>query len=644
MRRIALLTLLFWITVVFAGCGGGSSTDKLPGAQPPPDQTVASLAFSDPNNTNFSARTSDSPIRLGVTASNAAGDDLNGVTITLTTDLGELDDLNGLTGSVIEVTTADGSAAFNFKSGTNKANGSGTLSAIVGAISVDQAVSLTGSTLTLEPSGFSISPSGTQTITATALDAGGSAITSEFITISSAKQGELANDLPDTNGELAISYTAGTSSAIDTISASGFGATASIQANVTDQAFVFESPANGTEIPRNGTQSIVFRSSDDTGAAVENEQLEFFATFGTFTGGTNILTVSPGSDGRATVTYEAPASPTQNETITVTSIVSGVRGTSTDLSLAIVSLEPASLTLTANPEIVATNSQSTLTATVKDNGGFAVEGSEVQLQILTSPGDVSLSPYPRITTNSNGQATSTFTSGSTTTSADGVSILARIANNPSISAQVNLTIGQQNAQIGLSPANVPEISGTAGYSLAIQVTVTDANSNPVTDQIVSLSMFPLRFRTGSWLDPNDTTVIIPASTGVFPNEDINRSGTLDTGEDGAFGLYDLNHDGSYTGETAYYHDFGDVSATLIPANLNGELDPGVVGSITSQVTTGSTGTAEATISYSKEMGRWIDVEVTASTTVSGNTITKTKSFTLPILPSDVPRLDSPFGP
>ena len=647
MRRLGLLLLIFCSISLLAGCGGGSSTDNLPGAQPPPDPadtTVASLAFNDPSSTGFSAQTSDSPIRLTVSALNAAGDGIDGASITLTTDIGELDDLNGQTGSSIELTTVDGSAEFNFQSGLDKANSTGVLTANSGSIDQTQTVKLTGSTLSLDPSGFTVRFGETQTVTATALDAAGDPITSEFITLNSDFQGELASGLPDNNGQFSVDYVAGNTSDIDTITASGAGTSRVIQANISDQEFAFVSPASGAEIPRNGTQQIVFRSSDDTGAGVANEQLEFSALFGTFVGGTNLLTATPDStDGRATVTYQAPASPTQNEVITVTSIVSGARGSYDDLPLTIVALDPASLTLTANPDTVATNSASTLTVTVKDNGGFPVQGTSVQLQLLSSPGDVSLSSFS-VTTDSNGQATSTFTSGSTTTAVDAVEILARVANNPTINDQVFLTIGQPNVQMRLSPANLPEISGSASYSLIVSVYVADFKGTAVTDQSVSLSMTPTFFRTGEWLDRNDETVIIPAISGEFPNEDTNHNGVLDAGEDGAFGFYDFGNDGSFTGEAAYYHDAGVVHATKIDADLNGQLDPGLIGTITSQVTTDTNGFAEAIINYPKSMGQWVDVEVTATTTVSGNVITKSDTFTLPILPSDVPRPIPPFGP
>ena len=642
MRRLGLLILIFCSTILLAGCGGGSSTDNLPGAQPPPDPadtTVASLAFNDPSSTGFSAQTSDSPIRLTVSALNAAGDGIDGASITLTTDIGELDDLNGQTGSSIELTTVDGSAEFNFQSGLDKANSTGVLTANSGSIDQTQTVKLTGSTLSLDPSGFTVRFGETQTVTATALDAAGDPITSEFITLNSDFQGELASGLPDNNGQFSVDYVAGNTSDIDTITASGAGTSRVIQANISDQEFAFVSPASGAQIPRNGTQQIVFRSSDDTGAGVANEQLEFSAIFGTFVGGSNLLTVTPDSaDGRATVTYQAPASPTQNEVITVTSIVSGARGSYDDLPLTIVALDPASLTLTANPDTVATDSNSTLTVTVKDNGGFPVQGTNVQLQLLSSPGDVSLSAFS-VTTDSNGQATSTFTAGSTTTSIDGVEILARVASNSSINDQVFLTIGQQNVQILLGIGNSPTTT-SAGYSLPIQVFVTDANGNPVANQAVSLKLFPYQFRTGIWLDPNDDTVDTPSFSGEFPNEDANRNGVLDAGEDGAFGFYDFGNDGSYVGEAAYYHDYGVIHATKIDADLNGQLDPGSVGSITAQVTTDSAGTAEASINYPKNMGQWVDVEITATI----GTITKTYKQTLPILNTDVPRFNSPFGP
>ncbi len=130
-------------------------------------------------------------------------------------------------------------------------------------------------------------------------------------------------------------------------------------------------------------------------------------------------------------------------------------------------------------------------------------------------------------------------------------------------------------------------------------------------------------KTGYWIritdkdvlgeDPPHSQAVI---TGIYPNEDRNRNGILDDGEDDVF--------------------------------PNGRLDPGNVASIPAEVVTDEYGLASFKAIYAKSYGVWVDIELTAATIVSGSEARTQIEDALPWLADEKgfpvePVINSPFG-
>jgi hypothetical protein len=274
------------------------------------------------------------------------------------------------------------------------------------------------------------------------------------------------------------------------------------------------------------------------------------------------------------------------------------------------------------PSIGTATSTSAVIATVRDPSHNPVKGVLVNFQLLDGPGGGEAIFPVSAYTDASGQAMTTFTAGSLTSAQNGIRIRA-IADGHS--DDIELTIGQKAARVVIGTTNQLEIIKQDGFEVAfgmpVTVLVTDNNGNPIPNQRVSLGLHPLRFKTGYWirvLDLDGVTVYSEAViTGVFENEDQNRNGILDEGEDTVF--------------------------------VNGRLDPGNVASIPTEVITDENGLASYKVIYAKSYAVWTDVELSASTFVSGSeTKTKLEVVGLP-WPGNAkghpvePVITSPFG-
>jgi hypothetical protein len=273
-------------------------------------------------------------------------------------------------------------------------------------------------------------------------------------------------------------------------------------------------------------------------------------------------------------------------------------------------------------------------------------------------GGETLSPGTAIT-NAGGNASITFTSGSSVSAQDGVVIRASLLSDPAIYADTTLTIGKQAASIILGNTNkISKVSVAGleiGYALPFSILVVDNNGNPIENATVDLGIYPLYFYTG----PLSAEVFY---TGKFKNEDINRNGLLDPAkdeipaEDGARGWSDSMALPTDPTDAIWYDGSEDALANIcIDPNLedevdpctsyipNGKLDPSGVVTIPENVVTDQDGLAAFQIKYAKAYGRWVDVEITATTLVSGDHSTAKLIVRLGVAQGDEPYANSPFG-
>ncbi|GKS94557.1 hypothetical protein [Acidovorax sp. SUPP2825] len=163
-----------------------------------------------------------------------------------------------------------------------------------------------------------------------------------------------------------------------------------------------------------------------------------------------------------------------------------------------------------------------------------------------------------------------------------------------MTATSSLTISSQALFITIAANNTVEKLNTT-YRKTFSAQVNDANGAPVANQNLTLSYWVPNYLKGSPLVFNDAASAWgynQAGTVISClNEDTNRNGILDAGED---------------------------------TNGNGQLTPGLPGVIApASVTTDAAGSAEFTLTYGQQYAFWVNFELAAKAIVSG---TESSSF------------------
>jgi len=199
------------------------------------------------------------------------------------------------------------------------------------------------------------------------------------------------------------------------------------------------------------------------------------------------------------------------------------------------------------------------------------------------------------------------------------------------------------------------------------VLAVDTAGNPVSGANVTLTIKALYYYKGSfvlngtgtdnatnataWVQNGGASFVVgdqqcPNEDGTSPVATAQYNGQLDPGEDGCGPVV---YSGQKVESLPTPNPLG--YACNAYGNQNGQLDPGVTAVTSpSTVTTDSTGTASFLVIYPQNEANWVQVELTATTTVSGSQSSKSLVFVLPILASDLtdtsvspPGQFSPYG-
>ena len=302
--------------------------------------------------------------------------------------------------------------------------------------------------------------------------------------------------------------------------------------------------------------------------------------------------------GTATIQVYPTETPSINDTVTI-----AIAAPSSEASKIFFQ---TSATVVA-PSIGDAKNSVTLIAEVTNAKNQVVSGAPVLFSIVTPTGGGEYVSPAIAFTDQSGIATSVFTSGSLVAGADGVVVKAELIDVDA-SDTVSIIISGQaiSLAIGRSTEILTDYEETM-YQLPMTVLVTDSNGSPVQQTQVSLNLWPSDYRTGYWLPTkNNNEECIPIVEGSRPNEDVNRNGINEDGED-------INQDGQLT-----------------PA-------PSAGGEIPATLTTDENGVASFYIIYPKSSACWIVDELSASTVVSG---TETRSTYRFVLPWSIPDADA----
>jgi len=310
---------------------------------------------------------------------------------------------------------------------------------------------------------------------------------------------------------------------------------------------------------------------------------------------------------------------------TISASVAG--GGLVSLPVQVVATTPASLILQANPGAVSPNpvgqtgSQSRLEAVVRDASGNAVAGRLVNFALIQDLSNGTLQPGSAVT-DTNGRAEVQFISGGNSTPSNGVVVRATVAGS-SVSGTASLTVSGQALFINIGFGNTIGNLDETTYTRPFSVYVTDANGNAVGNQQVTLTAIPDRYLKGQLgfvggveTTPSGATTSATswAYDGVVtfcPNEDTNRNGVLDSGED---------------------------------VNGNGFLTPGNPATpFPGTVTTNAEGRALFELRYGEQFANWVDLRLTARAAVGGTESSTATQFILDALATDLSNRTAPAG-
>lgn len=395
------------------------------------------------------------------------------------------------------------------------------------------------------------------------------------------------------------------------------------------------SPANNAVVVTNSAQTI-----DVSAPGVS--KVTFATTLGKFSNGAASQIVNVVS-GKASVVLTVPQAGTA--TISVNDNLSR----SANLTLIVSPPVSAANKILLNASqttlpIATTGNQSSLTLTahaVSSNGltDQAVANVPILFSMTGGPGAGEFLSPALVYTDSAGNAVATFTAGNAASISNGIVISAKILDAPNpvetgkppSNNSVLLTIGGQALSVAFGPASVlQESTDKTLYIQDYSVQVTDANNNPVSNQVVTLRMRPVAFSLG-----NSCSV---TANSTYCSEDVNGNGSLDVGEDGPRTPTTELTAGSCPTTVLPTAAAGTKDLNLTPPNSDG-------GSVPSIVTTDSRGIAAFNLTYLKGSALWVINKLTATVSSSGTETSKSTIFRLaPSVPDVGPPCSLPDSP
>lgn len=468
-----------------------------------------------------------------------------------------------------------------------------------GTLSASVAVAVTGTQLTITGP-TSLVQGADATYTLVLSDAAGSGIAGQTVTVASSLGNTLASTTltTDFTGQAQVNYTA-VNGGDDNFTASALGEMTAVSIEVSADTFTFTTPTEGQEINLGAAQPVSVRWIQNN-APVSGGSVTFSTTRGTIAPATVVtnasgdaaVSVSAQNAGQATITAVAAGGPTASRIVEF------------------VAITPGSVEVQADPFTVSPNSQSTITAILRDPSGNLVKNKSITFSLDDITGG-SLSVSSAIT-DSQGRAQTFYTSNTTTSAQNGVTVTATVDEDTSITDAVNLTVAGREVFFTFGTGNVISEPNEAQYSKLFVVQVTDADGRAVQDVNVSMSAVSVQYVKGFWWPNSAADVWSKFSRVSCDDEDINRNGILDPGED-------FNSNGGI--------DAGNV-VTVLPgsftANANGE------------------GLVE--LRYPQEHGGWLRVEMQARASVQGTEFSEKAFFILEVLADDISDLEqSPVG-
>ncbi|MEM6638530.1 MAG: Ig-like domain-containing protein [Pseudomonadota bacterium] len=598
MRKLNTFLALAALTLL-AGCGNESTIvsdmptgDGTTDPMTPPLPEVASIQVL----TSSPQIPSDGSMPATITAllRDAGNNFIAGQSVSFSTTSGGLSIPVDPDGATSTTTDGDGRTSATLSTAGDPTNRIIAITATSGDLSSTVQVQVTGTQLTI--SGPDNLVQGAQAdYTIVLADAGGNGIANQTINLSSSLANVLAATTltTDFSGQAQVRYTA-INGGTDSFEASALGETIASTIQVSADTFNFSAPAEGAEINLGAIANVSVTWVQNNAPVVGQT-----VVFSTTRGSVSPASVVTDANGVASTTVTA-----QNSgpgVITATAL----NGPVASRAIEFLAVTPDSIEVQADPFTVAPNSQSTITAVLRDPAGNLVKNKRVtfSLEDITG-GTLSVSSA---VTDSQGRAQTFYTSSATTSAADGVIVTAVVDENTSIRDSVNLTVAGREVFFVFGTGNTISEPNDAQYLRNYAVQVTDADGRPVQNVEVAMSVVSVRYVKGFYW-PNTTDDVWSSFSRVrCDDEDINRNGILDPGED--------------------FNNTGQIEAGNVAT-----ISPGTF-------TTDELGEGQVVIRYPQQFGGWLEVELQARASVQGTEFSERASFILGVLADDVNDLE-----
>jgi hypothetical protein len=452
-------------------------------------------------------------------------------------------------------------------------------------------------------------------LTISLVDSDGNGIANQVVTLN-ASNGQLSDTSPVTSaeGQVTVNYT-GSVAGVDTVTAIALNSINEFSIAVQEDDFSFVNGAVNSE-----AQVVNLNT-------VTELTVEWFKNGSPFVNGAVTLTSSRGVVAVATantgssgdVTFSIQSDNAGFATINATGVDADENEVSARTLVEFVATVADSIIVDGTPDSVAPSGQtSTITSVVRDPKGNLVKGKLINFVVDDVSGG-NISPN-QATTDRSGIASTVYTSNAVS-SFEAVKVYATVADTPSVSDFTSLTVGDRAFDISIGTGRLIEAPEQSSYSKEFSVFVTDPDSNPVPNALLTFSATPVKFldggvyRKGSWAFDTTNNIWFRTTTATCPNEDIDANGILDEGED---------------------------------FNNDGQLTPGNVVSIPSTSTTDVNGQTLVNLLYAKQFGAWVDVDIIAKGESAGSESSESQKYSLVVATEDLsneasPPPDSPFG-
>ncbi|WP_417500878.1 Ig-like domain-containing protein [Marinobacter sp.] len=503
-------------------------------------------------------------------------------------------------------TDESGTATAILSTSDDARNRTNTVSVSAGGKSDSVEITILGSSISIAgPSAVSLGDSVNYRITLS--DGNGDGISNQSVTVTTNTSTVTSSNLTTNDGVVDIQLNAETSGE-DVITVSAFSGESRVEAtktiSISPESFVFASPAAATEINLNTPQTITLNWESDN-VPVDGRTVRFSSTRGTLQPADGLATLS---NGQASVRISSNISgPT---TITATTLDSGL---STERTFEFVAVTANAIDVQATKTQLDLGETTEVLAVVRDQNNNLVKNQLVNFQIIADGSSGNLSSSTGLT-DSLGRVSTTYTAGQSISARNGVVIRASAADNSSVAGTLSMTVARRALRVVIGTGNSIQEPDEASYLKEFVAIVTDANGAPVESAVVELSVLPVGYAKGRWIDDTFSKfwrrVITsvpsgnpPEVSGFCPNEDLNKNGILDSGED-------FNRDG-----------------ILTPTN------PATT--TVSSLVTQSDGSGQFSIKYPQSVCGWVETQITATVRVGGTESIENYDFSLSCAADDL---------